>query len=215
MEIIFVSSDDDEKSFQEYFAEQPWLALSYSCRKEKEQLSSLFGVNGIPSLVVIDKDGSIITKDGRATASTDPTGAEFPWYPKPVMNLSVGPGLLNDTAVVVALCEAAGAEAQKAAEEAMTPIAKKYIDDAKAKGQEDPEIAFMIATSSGGIGEELRRMTGLPTACPAEAPPRLILMNIPEDGACFTGPHGAITQQVVETFVADFSAGKLGMHSRL
>jgi len=209
MEIVFVSSDRDEKSFQEYFAEQPWLALSYSCRKEKEQLSNLFGVQGIPSFVVIDKDGSVITKNGRAAVSSDPTGAEFPWYPKPVANLSAGPGPLNDTAVVVALCETAGADAQKAAEEAMTPIAKKYIDDAKAKGEDEPEVAFMIATSSGGIGDRLRQMTGLPTEIPAEAAPRLILMNIPDDGAYFTGPEGAITKDIVEKFVADFSAGKL------
>jgi nucleoredoxin len=209
MEIVFVSSDRDEKSFQDYFAEQPWLALSYSCRKEKEQLSNLFGVSGIPSFVIIDKDGSVITKDGRAAVSSDPTGAEFPWYPKPVSNLSGGPGPLNDAAVVVALCEAASADAQKAAEEAMTPFAKKYIEEAKAKGEEEPEIAFMIATSSGGIGDRLRQMTGLPTEIPAEAPPRLILMNIPDDGAYFTGPEGAITKEIVETFVADFSAGKL------
>jgi len=265
MEIVFVSSDRDDKSFQDYFAEQPWLALSYSCRKEKEQLSNLFGVRGIPSFVIIDKDGSVITKDGRAAVSSDPTGSEFPWYPKPVKDLSAGPGPLNESAVVVALCEAAGVDAQKAAEEAMTSIAKKYIDDAKAKGEEEPEIAFMIATSAGGIGGRLRQMTGLPTlpppkhehpleeyamngggwgcdgcgksgstatkrfrctqgcdfdyceecnekscgCCDVVAPPRLILMNIPDDGAYFTSPEGTITKEIVETFVADFSAGKL------
>merc|ERR1711985_35896 len=93
--------------------------------------------------------------------------------------------------------------------EAMTPFAKKYIEEAKAKGEEEPEIAFMIAVSSGGIGDRLRQMTGLPTEIPTEAPPRLILMNIPDDGAYFTGPEGAITKEIVEKFVADFSAGKL------
>jgi nucleoredoxin len=209
LEVVFVSSDKDEKSFQDYFAEQPWLALSYSCRKEKAQLSNLFGVRGIPAFVLIDKDGSVITKDGRAAVSADPTGAEFPWYPKPVANLSAGPGPLNGAAVVVALCEAADADAQKAAEEAMTPLAKKYIDAAKAKGEDEPEIAFVIATSTGGIADRLRQMTGLPTECAAGALPRLILMNIPDDGAYFTGPEGAITMEVVETFVADFSAGRL------
>merc|ERR1712188_26852 len=104
LEVVFVSSDRDESSFKEYFDEQPWLALDFADRKKKEQLSNLFGVRGIPSFVLIDKDGSVITKDGRAAVSADPTGAEFPWYPKPVSNLSGGPGLLNDAAVVVALC---------------------------------------------------------------------------------------------------------------
>merc|ERR1712146_217445 len=38
LEVVFVSSDRDESSFNSYFAEQPWLALDYSNRKEKEQL---------------------------------------------------------------------------------------------------------------------------------------------------------------------------------
>jgi nucleoredoxin len=206
LEIVFVSSDRDEKAFQEYFADQPWLALSYSCRKEKEQLSNLCGVEGIPSLVIIDKDGSIINKDGRAAVSSDPTGAELPWYPKPVANLSAGPGHLNDSAVVVALCEAASKDAQKAAEEAMLPIAKKYIDEAKAKGEDDPEISFMIATSPEGISEQLRQMTGLPEP---QATPRMILMNIPDDGAYYTCPEGEVTKESVENFVADFFADKL------
>jgi len=167
LEIVFVSSDRDQKSFDDYFAEQPWLALSYECRKQKEQLSGLFGVSGIPSFVLIDKDGSTITKEGRGALASDPTGSKFPWYPAPVKNLSAGPGPLNDCAVVVALCETVKPEMQKAVEEAMNPIAQRYLDKAKQKGEEDPEIAFMIATSPGGIGGKLRQMTGLPTLPPS------------------------------------------------
>merc|ERR1711976_652648 len=49
-EIIFASSDRDEASFKEYFETMPWLALPFADREKKEQLSKLFGVNGIPSL---------------------------------------------------------------------------------------------------------------------------------------------------------------------
>lgn len=34
-EVIFVSSDSDDESFNEYYAEMPWLALAYSCRDKK------------------------------------------------------------------------------------------------------------------------------------------------------------------------------------
>merc|ERR1712039_345135 len=66
LEIVFVSSDRSEADFESYYKDQPWLALDYSCSKEKDQLSKLFGVQGIPSFVIIDKDGSVITKDGRS-----------------------------------------------------------------------------------------------------------------------------------------------------
>merc|ERR1712194_201334 len=49
MEIIFVSSDKDEGSFNEYFKEMPWLALPYEKRQDKGLLSDTFGVSGIPS----------------------------------------------------------------------------------------------------------------------------------------------------------------------
>merc|ERR1712054_602416 len=62
-EIVFVSSDRDEEAFKSYHAEQPWLALDFADRKAKEQLSNLFGVRGIPTLVIVDKDGTTITTD--------------------------------------------------------------------------------------------------------------------------------------------------------
>merc|ERR1712227_711490 len=49
MEIIFVSSDRDEASFNDYFKEMPWLALPYCKRERKEALSEACGVEGIPS----------------------------------------------------------------------------------------------------------------------------------------------------------------------
>ena len=80
-EIVFVSSDRDEHSFDEYFAEMPWASLPYSDRASKERLSSKFGVQGIPTLVVLGPDGELITKNGRSKVSEDPTGAQFPWFP--------------------------------------------------------------------------------------------------------------------------------------
>jgi nucleoredoxin len=206
LEIVFVSSDRDEASFNDYFKEQPWLALDYSNRKEKEQLSNLFGVRGIPSFVIVDTDGSAITKEGRAAVSSDPEGAEFPWYPKPVQNLKAGPGSLNDAAVVIAFCETADAAAQKAVEEAMSPLAKKYIDAAKADGEDDPKVCFMIATEAGGISGQLRKMMSMTTD---QAPSKLMLVNIDDDGAFYDGPAGEITPEAVEQFVTAFEAGSL------
>ena len=37
-EIIFISSDRDEKAFNEYYKDMPWLTLIYSERKKKEEL---------------------------------------------------------------------------------------------------------------------------------------------------------------------------------
>ena len=80
-ELVFVSSDRDEKSFDEYYGEMTCHALPYSKRDLKTTLSKTFKVNGIPTLVIIDPDGKTITTDARTDVSSDPEGAKFPWTP--------------------------------------------------------------------------------------------------------------------------------------
>jgi nucleoredoxin len=86
-EIIFASSDRDESSFSEYYEEMPWLALPFSDRDLKAALSKKFKVSGIPMLVLLNADGSVITTEGRAEIGADKDGKNFPWIPKPVSEL--------------------------------------------------------------------------------------------------------------------------------
>jgi len=270
LEIVFVSSDKDESAFKEYYAEMPWLTLDYSLRKEKEQLSDLLGVKGIPFMVIVGADGEIITKDGRKVVMQDPEGLEFPsgWYPKPIKDLADGPGPLNEAACVIAMCDASGSDSAKVAEAAMEDIARRFIAEAKAKGEE-PEVCFMLAKGSGGVTRQLRPMMEMPCLPPpkhehplekadgnggqwgcdgcgkggpqvfasvqryrctqgcdhdycqecndkvetgaasAVMPPKLMLVNIQDDGAYFDGPEGEVTSKSVEDFVTAFKAGTL------
>lgn len=79
LEIVFVSSDQDEGQFKEYFEGMPWLALPFEARTLKGSLSDKYGIQGIPSLVILDAAGNTITAEGRAAVSADPTGESFPW----------------------------------------------------------------------------------------------------------------------------------------
>jgi len=263
LDIVFVSSDRDEAAFKDYFAEQPWHALEYSDRKAKDDLSNALGISGIPSLVILDKDGSVINKDGRTALSGDPKGENFPWHPKPVNNFKDGPGSINELPSVIAFCETSSAEAQKAIEAAMGPPAKKFLAEAKAKGEDEPEISFCMLTEASGIGPRIRGLLQLPTLPPSkhEHPlekkeggyggwgcdgcgrdgsgqdrfrctqgcdfdfcgdcnekckqtpeaqvPRLMLLDIPDDGGYYEGPEGEITEAIVATLVADYQAKKL------
>merc|ERR1712039_276187 len=205
--IVFVSSDKDQQQFDDYYKDMPWLALDYSERKAKEQLTRLFSVEGVPSLVIVDKDGSTITKNGRAALSADPEGDEFPWYPAPVHNTNLGPGHLQDCACVVAFVETSDLACQKAAIDAMTPLAQKFLDEATAKGDEGPEVSFIVVTETGGIGSKLRSLMGLTTSPPEV--PRLMILNIPDSGGYYDGPEGDITSDSVCTFVTGFQTGAL------
>ena len=52
-EMVFVSSDRDEDAFNEYHGEMPFMALPYVRRADKQALSELFDVSGIPTLVLV------------------------------------------------------------------------------------------------------------------------------------------------------------------
>ncbi|KGN52626.1 probable nucleoredoxin 1 [Cucumis sativus] len=63
-EVVFVSSDNDEESFKDYFSKMPWLAIPFSDSDTNQRLNELFKVRGIPHLVVLDANGKVLTNDG-------------------------------------------------------------------------------------------------------------------------------------------------------
>ncbi len=69
LEIIFISSDNDDDSFKEYYGSMPWIAVPYSKRDIAQKLGQKFAVRGIPTLVILDSTGAIKDKDGRSTVS--------------------------------------------------------------------------------------------------------------------------------------------------
>lgn len=54
MKIVFVSSDRDEEQFQAYYRGMSFLALPFSQRVLAQHAKTVFGVRGIPFLVIID-----------------------------------------------------------------------------------------------------------------------------------------------------------------
>ena len=57
-------------------------SLKATVEMDQETLSKLnktFKVQGIPSLIILDGDGKLVTKDGRESVSKDPTGEDMPW----------------------------------------------------------------------------------------------------------------------------------------
>ncbi|XP_061359275.1 probable nucleoredoxin 2 isoform X2 [Gastrolobium bilobum] len=63
-EIVLVSSDRDQASFDSYYSTMPWLALPFG-DPEIKKLARHFHVQGIPCLVIIGPDGKTITPHGR------------------------------------------------------------------------------------------------------------------------------------------------------
>lgn len=77
MEVVFVSSDQNDREFGQYFGSMPWTALPRGS-PAGAALSSKFSINGIPSLVVIGADGKVLSRNARS-AVISKGAAGFPW----------------------------------------------------------------------------------------------------------------------------------------
>uniref|UniRef100_A0A7N0UJF5 protein-disulfide reductase n=2 Tax=Kalanchoe fedtschenkoi TaxID=63787 RepID=A0A7N0UJF5_KALFE len=63
-EIVFISTDHDQTTFDSYSKSLPWPALPFGDPNIKN-LTKHFDVRGVPSLVILGPDGKTITKQGR------------------------------------------------------------------------------------------------------------------------------------------------------
>ena len=66
IEVVFVSSDRSQEDMVNYMKEShgDWYAVEHESDLDKK-LSEEFDVSGIPYLVVLKADGTLITKEGR------------------------------------------------------------------------------------------------------------------------------------------------------
>jgi nucleoredoxin len=81
-EIVWISRCRDVRSFGQYFTHMGgWVALppEEAMGERGSMLSQKFRVKGIPTLVLLDDLGEVITLDGRNKIPQDKAGIGFPW----------------------------------------------------------------------------------------------------------------------------------------
>ena len=63
-EIVFISSDKKEEAMKEYMKETKmgWLAIPFNSA-QRNAVKKEYNVNGIPTLIILDKDGKTIMKE--------------------------------------------------------------------------------------------------------------------------------------------------------
>ena len=80
LEVIFVSSDRSQTDMINYMKESHggWCALPQDA-PESQTLSSMFGVRGIPALIVVTRSGEVISRDGRQDVMSMGVSALAQW----------------------------------------------------------------------------------------------------------------------------------------
>lgn len=90
-EIVWVSRCRDVNSFGQYFTHMGgWYALPPEAAMGAvgQKLSDMYKVKSIPTLVLLDEIGNVITRDGRNKIPKDKAGIGFPWR-NPISNIYV------------------------------------------------------------------------------------------------------------------------------
>jgi len=72
IEIIFASSDNSVEEAKEYFGEMPWKMMKFDAKELSAKLDSKYDIQGIPTLVLLDETGKLITDEGRSVLMNVP-----------------------------------------------------------------------------------------------------------------------------------------------
>lgn len=79
IEVVFVSRDRRASDFSEYYAKMPWLAVDFKDEQYRQYLLQSLVVKTIPCLVVLDRKGNLVTKDGVRDVKTSGAAAVETW----------------------------------------------------------------------------------------------------------------------------------------
>ncbi|XP_065891038.1 nucleoredoxin-like [Dysidea avara] len=204
-EIIFCSSDRDDKSFKDYFGTMPWISLPYNDPRKKA-LSRHFDVSGIPTLVIVDEERKLVTTQGRAAVSNDADGKEFPWYPKPLNKLTgATAGQINDSPSLILFTNGEQEEMDKAMK-VIEPVAKEYIEKWKKENKEQEVYFFYAGTGDGSdddIVQSLRQFANL-----ADTTPLLTIIDIPEQ-TVYVSDTTDMTEALIREYLSKYLAKTL------
>merc|ERR1711920_1104032 len=116
--------------------------------------------------------------NARGAVSADAGGANFPWRPPAVADMSEPDGI-NESVSVALMMEGCTKEAQDALVADITPLAEESKKD---------ELLFFVARSKDGAAPQVRKLTSLGDAT---AEPQLLILDIPDNGGFYV--HVCIT----------------------
>lgn len=178
-ELLYVSSDRDQETFESYFASMTFPALPFSERQAKADLSSRLQVKGIPTLMMFGprpadgSDRALINANLRNTIEQGDYLSDFPFQPKLYGDLNQTTDNINNLRCVIVFHECGDDEEQENIQEVLK-IASENC--------EDKRLRFFWAYQPTGLSKSVREAVNL--GSPKDEPV-MVLLDIPDQGAYF------------------------------
>ncbi|XP_031348077.1 nucleoredoxin-like [Photinus pyralis] len=192
----------------------PWLAIPWQQISIRAELAQLYGIRGIPTLLLLDRNGHLITMDARTELAEDPVAQNFPWKPRAVNILTERFATkLHDYPAIILFVEAEETEVQFG-ESVLTPAAdayyKRYNINFNAPQEEfvstsgdDHYLQFLVGVDTE-TSDILRDLIGLDDVVPL-----LVAVDIPNHRFAIMDYGVEITADSVIKFVDRFEKADL------
>jgi nucleoredoxin len=190
-ELVFVSSDNDEESFKDYFESMTFCAMPYEHRDEEKELSKMFGVRGIPTLTMLgpvsEESGSrpIINANVRSFIEKEEF-SEFPFHKKNYGDVG-GCDTLQEVKSLIIFHENGDDEEQDEVKQIGKEVSGQYKD-----------MNILWALSSDGFVPQIRSSAKLPKTSEEAA---MIIVDVADNGGYYKSAVTDITVENVKAFI--------------
>jgi len=205
-EIIFLSADRDEESFNDYrIGSMPWLAFEYETEAAM-QIGNLIGFQSLPCMALIGKDGTCKSMKGCASVRGDPQCENFPWDPLPVYQLKHALDDWDEKPTLLVLQEEKSAKEQAETMEYLTPLSERFQANVK-EGFDKFDILFTVANDDEHkVVKAARKMIGCDLS---DTSTRVVLLKLNDRSPHYYAFDGVISTSSLACFLEAYMAGAL------
>jgi len=202
--VIFVSADRSDADFTHYLETMPWHAVDEIGGELNDQLSELFGVDGIPTLVLLDNKGKLLTDSAVGLVAGDPDGNGFPWTPKPVNILMQTTASMISGPALIAFCQG-DTQAKSLAQDLISSVSEWQAETGANRIEGADELSFFTA-GTDPIVERVLSLMG-----PLNKDVKLAVLDL-SSGQCVIADiaknDAPVSVADVKTFALDYGQGK-------
>lgn len=204
-ELIFVSGDASEASYDMFLNEAPICAIPFEETEARENLEMRLDITSYPTLVMlgprpVDDDDNfgdrpVINSEVRAVVENGDYITDFPYYPKPWGDLCKTTDDINSHKCLVVFHEGGDEEEQMEVEYAVRDAAEEYRSG-------DELVKFYWACNPNApLSANIRKACNLG---PIGDLPSMVLLDIPNDGIYYVSDERDITEDTIIEFLGNY-----------
>ncbi|GFE54538.1 apicoplast-associated thioredoxin family Atrx1, putative [Babesia ovis] len=206
-EIVYVSNDKNQNDFEKelYDHNGQWLSIPFEEADARLLLQQYLKVPVMPSLVLLDPSGRVITPDGRFYVEADRGANALPYvdYLKKsghVEDVAVNVDAFAHQPVVILFADDAPEETQLDVEKQMEQAAVDHISRRKGR-----ELKFFISKKSDKRSEAVRTICGVAK----NAKPQVVILDLLAQKVLYDPKMTRVDTESILGLVDQFYAGTL------